>query len=229
MSATSKALCFWRAEWLTGTERSHTLHWGRQKIRRSWTRLRLLLKSVMWWKVLWNVSMRMVLSWRLIVTKKNAGHKCQLSSLLWSLSALSKRLDSLLERLRKVPDLLCLVKRLLFNTFWYILSLLSIKLASAWCKAQASFDCVEGPDQFLKVTVLKMVRAGARVMTKDGLLGLIPKRDLRAADYCHCDIRELSVVITELRPETFEKILQRANTAKFFETKQERHCQSTDG
>ncbi len=56
--------------------------------------------------------------------------------------------------------------------------------------------------------------AGARVMTKDGLLGLIPNHDLRNI-VLHCDIRELSVVITELRPETFEKILQRANTAKF--------------
>ena len=90
-----------------------------------------------------------------------------------------------------------------------ILSLLSIKLSSAWSsKVQ---------DQFLNVTVLKIVPAGARVMTEDGLLGLIPTFDsnFRQTEYDDFVGAELKVRIAKLRPERFEQILQRANTANF--------------
>ena len=93
-----------------------------------------------------------------------------------------------------------------------ILSLLGIKLASAWSKAEASFGSRKAPDQILNVTVLKIVLAGARVMTQEGLLGLIPKSDFRLTGFVG---KKVMVSIEELRPERFEQILQRANAANF--------------
>ena len=92
-----------------------------------------------------------------------------------------------------------------------ILSLVSIKLSSAWSKAEASFGS-ETPEQFLNVTVLKKVRAGARVMTQEGLLGLIPNSDSIGTGFVG---KKVMVSIEKLRPERFEQILQRANTVNF--------------
>jgi len=96
-----------------------------------------------------------------------------------------------------------------------ILSLLSIKLSSAWSKAEAIFG-FETPDQTLNATVLKIVPAGARVMTQEGLLGLIPKSDyFRGTGSVGFVGKKVMVGIEQLRPERFEQIVQRANTAKF--------------
>ena len=106
----------------------------------------------------------------------------------------------------------------------YILSLLGITLASAWSEVQASLDKLDLFKRFRPtkydlwhVTVLKIVPAGARVMTEDGLLGLIPKSDYKETRTGYVPVvgAELKVSIAELRPERFEQILQRANTAKF--------------
>jgi len=82
----------------------------------------------------------------------------------------------------------------------YILSLQSLELSAAWEKAQASFDLVEGTDPFFKVTVLKMEPWGASVMTEDGLVGMIPNRDLgnKAGDVGMVGA-ELTVSIDQLR------------------------------
>ena len=57
-------------------------------------------------------------------------------------------------------------------------SLQSIWLQSAWEKAVAKFNSVEATDRFFNVTVLKMTIWGASVLTEEGLVGLIPNRDL---------------------------------------------------
>ena len=104
-----------------------------------------------------------------------------------------------------------------------ILSVLGIKLASAWSELQATFDRFKSFNGFRppkydlrRVTVLKMVPAGARVMTQEGLLGLIPKSDYKETRTGYVPVvgARLKVSIAELRPERFEQILQRANTAK---------------
>eukprot|EP00435_Cladocopium_sp_Y103_P035709 s411_g9.t1 len=83
-----------------------------------------------------------------------------------------------------------------------ILSLQSIELQNAWDKAMAKWDNKEGTDPFFKVTVLKMEIWGASVMTEEGLVGMIPNRDLgnKAGDAGLVGA-ELRVRIAQLRPD----------------------------
>ncbi|CAE7675768.1 unnamed protein product, partial [Symbiodinium sp. CCMP2456] len=60
----------------------------------------------------------------------------------------------------------------------YIVSLSSLELDAAWNKVQRTMDGEEGYDPLWQVQVLQMASWGAQVMTEEGLVGMIPARDL---------------------------------------------------
>ncbi|CAK9043915.1 30S ribosomal protein S1 [Durusdinium trenchii] len=82
----------------------------------------------------------------------------------------------------------------------YILSLQSLQLDSAWDKAIKSFNGEADP--FWTVTVLGMAPWGASVMSKEGLVGMIPARDLgnKAGDVGMVGA-EVKVAIEQIRIE----------------------------
>lgn len=87
----------------------------------------------------------------------------------------------------------------------YIVSLSSLELDAAWNKVQMTMDGEEGYDPLWQVQVLQMASWGAQVMTEEGLIGMIPARDLgeKAGDQGMVGAI-LTVQIKEVKPENRE-------------------------
>ncbi|CAE7654581.1 RPS1 [Symbiodinium sp. CCMP2592] len=60
----------------------------------------------------------------------------------------------------------------------YIVSLSNIELDAVWNKVERTMAGEEGYDPLWQVQVLQMANWGAQVMTEEGLIGMIPVRDL---------------------------------------------------
>mmetsp|Transcript_59862 Transcript_59862/g.107511 ORF Transcript_59862/g.107511 Transcript_59862/m.107511 type:complete len:485 (-) Transcript_59862:60-1514(-) len=88
------------------------------------------------------------------------------------------------------------------NAAQYLLSLSSLELDAAWNKAVRTFNSEEGFDPLWEVQVMAMAPWGCSVMTQEGLLGMIPARDLgdKAGDAALVGAF-LNVRIQELRPD----------------------------
>jgi len=87
----------------------------------------------------------------------------------------------------------------------YIVSLSSIELDAAWNKVERTMAGEEGYDPLWQVQVLQMASWGAQVMTEEGLIGMIPSRDLgdKAGDPSMVGAN-LTVTIDRVQPENRE-------------------------